>query len=158
MRYYGFGNYYLSSIQQGIQAAHCIADILVKYPTDVHQSISSRNWAINHKTIILLNGGNKQSLFELSTFLDSPHNPYPWGSFHEDQQSLNECLTHVGIILPESVYSAAELIRKRIVMLTQHDDNYKLFYKEYPQPAYEDEFSNWELQLILKLNGCGLAN
>ena len=42
MRAYFFGNMYLSSIQQGIQAAHCLGEMFLKYDADkVHRASAS---------------------------------------------------------------------------------------------------------------------
>jgi hypothetical protein len=61
-------------------------------------------WCENHKTMIVCNGGNAQSLFDLRDFFNDPRNPFPWAYFNEDEQSLNGALTCVGIVLPEEIY------------------------------------------------------
>lgn len=105
-----FGSYYLSSLQQGLQSAHCIADMFVKYQQSTKEEFLF-NWAENHKTIIILNGGNSQELFDLyERFRDIDH-PYPFGAFNEDIQSLNGAMTCVGIILPEPVYTLASSLK-----------------------------------------------
>lgn len=115
MRYYGFGNYYLSSIQQGIQAAHCVADMFVKYAkcplSDTPRMLY--NWAENHKTMVLLNGGNSEDLKYLHDEFETNFNTFAWGSFREDTQSLNGAWTHVGIIVPELVYELGTYLRGR---------------------------------------------
>jgi len=72
MRAYFFGNMYLSSIQQGIQAAHVVTEMFTKYPID-HECIKFddlNDWANNHKTMILLNGGYGENLYDLLGFFD----------------------------------------------------------------------------------------
>lgn len=44
---------YLSPIQQGIQTAHCVAELMLKYPNDPFV----RSWARDHKTIVVLSYG-----------------------------------------------------------------------------------------------------
>ena len=113
MRLYVACNYYLSSIQQGIQAAHCLGELVNKYQFESGtKSRLLREWLKNHKTMIVLNGGNCRDLEELYKFFVSKkdnngwsNNWYPFASFCEDEQSLNKSLTAVGIILPESVYN-----------------------------------------------------
>lgn len=112
MRAYFFGNFYLSSIQQGIQAAHCVAEMAAKYEKPcVHFSTEERNsffdWAEHHITIICLNGGNSAELglvwnqiVTLGPSLGLAHS-----LFREDQQSLEGALTCVGIIVPEKIYT-----------------------------------------------------
>lgn len=117
MRAYFFGNMYLSSIQQGIQSAHCLAEMFIKYQymdglTDNESQKCTHlyNWANYHKTMILLNGGYSEALRTLAEFFDTRDNPYPWAKFHEGQDALDGALTCVGIILPERVYDNVELV------------------------------------------------
>lgn len=111
-RAYFFGNFYLSSIQQGIQSAHCLAEMFVKYPYEGNHLNDSiwpceilYNWATNHKTMICLNGGESRNLQmiydDICTFGDKLE--LPVAKFHEDE-SLNKTLTCVGIIVPDSIY------------------------------------------------------
>lgn len=85
MRCYHFGNYYMSSIQQGVQSAHCQMELFVKYKEidlyDYGTSIGSNppihiyeaaekadmlfDWAKNHKTMICLSAGNNKQLNEV---------------------------------------------------------------------------------------------
>lgn len=116
MRYYGFGNYYLSSIQQGIQAAHCVADMFVEYGGLYPLSDNTAmlfNWARLHKTMVLLNGGNSEDLKYLHDEFEENFNTFAWGTFREDTQSLNGAWTHVGIIVPELVYELGTYLRGR---------------------------------------------
>lgn len=158
MRSYFFGNYYLSSIQQGIQAAHCVADMFVEYG-NIHttpQQFQLYDWAEHHKTMVLLNGGNQASIIELATFFDSPNNPFPWASFNEDFESLNNCVTTVGIVLPERIYETASLIRSRKAVILRIEG-------EEPSLITSDGIENdwtftaWEMELMEKLNQYGLA-
>ena len=125
MRFYGFGNYYLSSLQQGLQAGHAACELFVKYDEICLTNMSQPNqiravdkneivydWAKYHKTMVLLNGGNSADLADLFAFLDTPENPYPYVKFHEDEVSLNGALTYVGIILPELIYETSALLRQ----------------------------------------------
>lgn len=111
MRYYAFGNYYLSSLQQALQAHHACQEIYNIYQTPAARAVYS-DWSQNHKTIVLLNGGNSADLQDLFNFFSQPGNPYLFAKFHEDEQSLNNALTSVGIILPEMIYETAANDRK----------------------------------------------
>jgi hypothetical protein len=112
MRFYAFCNYYLSSLQQGLQAAHVLTEMSMKARLKGGQYWQQYdNWASDHKTIILLNGGNDKDLRELLTFFNTP-NPYLYASFCEDQQSLNGAMTCVGIILPENIYESSAALRR----------------------------------------------
>lgn len=124
-RGYFFCNYYLSSIQQGIQTAHCVANMFVEH--EIADSINSRwidekesteikqhklmDWADHHKVIIVLNGGNNFQLQELYADIEKYANEFilPCSSFQEDEQSLNDTYTCVGVIVPRFVWDSSYL-------------------------------------------------
>lgn len=104
MRLYSFVNYYLSPLQHGLQTAHCVSEMSL-----LNGSLRAtfEEWAVNHKTIIICNGGNTAQLEDLFTKLIDLAGPdHPLVKFYEDEQSLNCALTSVAIILPEWVYNA----------------------------------------------------
>jgi hypothetical protein len=123
MRLYSLTNYYLSATQHGIQTAHLVSELsrldragaLGKGKRSA--SAVFREWADNHKTIIVLNGGNSARLryFHnalISSTLDQKTriaDHYPVVHFTEDADSLDGAWTAVGVILPESVYYAGAL-------------------------------------------------
>ena len=99
MRFYSAGNMYLSSIQQGIQAAHCVGEMSKLILGNVMVS----KWLHEHKTLICVNGGNNESLTQFYDLVkDNPW--YPVAKFHEDEASMAGMLTSVGIIIPEKMY------------------------------------------------------
>jgi hypothetical protein len=109
MRLYTFVNHYLSPIQHGIQTAHVVAEMFIKYGryTNSNQYQLYRDWADNHKTIIVCNGGfasNIQTIVETFETQDI----YPFAHFHEGVNELNGALTAVGIVVPEFIYSVAK--------------------------------------------------
>lgn len=116
MRLYTWTNQYLSSIQKGIQTAHLVQSLFTKY---THPEASQHNirpnlipraaehlneWALNHRTIIVLNGGNCAGLRTVCDILNTEDNPFPWTSFHEDEQSLNKAHTVTGVVLSSPIY------------------------------------------------------
>ena len=140
-RFYGFGNYYLSSLQQGLQAGHCIGELFAQHVEEKNKSATVYDWATNHKTMVLLNGGNSNSLQELYNFfnqLKEASMDLPFVKFHEDEASLSGALTYVGIIVPSFVYDLAAVSRGQIM-----------------EPG--QKFS-WDKQLGYKLNEFRLAN
>ena len=178
MRAYFFGNMYLSSIQQGIQAAHAVADMFVKYDGQ-DEMVELKNWAYDHKTMILLNGGYSENIRALVEFFDSPENPYPWVPFFEGQDALDGALTTVGIVLPEKIYEASRIIRTPARYLApgidpaeeKHpremiwddgelrlfpDNDYGVEVRQVDAPLVW-EYNKWEAQLLDKLNEFGLA-
>ena len=105
MRFYAVGNMYLSSIQQGIQAAHCVAEMMASENLHRERTLSIIDWAHDHKTIICLNGGNNKSLNDFYDLVRY-QSQFPVARFYEDDESLGGLLTCVGIIVPEKIYNA----------------------------------------------------
>ena len=104
MRAYFFQNFYLQGIHAGIQSQHTTAEMFVKYQHDCIEKEMLFDWATNHKTTIVLNGGMQKDLFDIITILNK--NIYPFAWFKEEQDALNMALTNVGVILPSFIYDA----------------------------------------------------
>lgn len=110
---FSFNNYFMSTIQQGIQAGHCWMDMGVKYseaklsgcsPADYDIISNFWDWARNHKTVNVRNAGDMICIREIITELESQDNPYPWGYFTEDATQCCQT-TSVSIVIPEHVYA-----------------------------------------------------
>ena len=119
LRAYFFANMYLPSQHAGIQSLHTTAEMFVKYaqPNTIFFSEEDGktrdilfDWAENHKTTIVLNGGMSGDLQELLTLFESKDNQYPWSFFKETEYTLNGALTNVGIILPEKIYTYDKVV------------------------------------------------
>ncbi len=152
MRAYFFGNLYFSSIQQGIQAAHTVVEMFTKYGQknrEIPDGIDGpcqewqilHHWATEHKTMVLLNGGYAEELRSLIQFFSSKENPLPWAYFNESKEAADNCLTCVGIILPEEFYEGARDLKG------------PSGYGEY----YAKLLPGWERTLAERLNMYGLA-
>lgn len=167
MRCYHFGNFYLSSIQQGIQSAHAQMELFVKYqdtginyvedyqPTideiEYQQKVDDLyDWAENHKTMVCLNGGALQDLKNIEELMESLENKYPWSTFYEDEYSLGAILTNIAIVLPEQIYDTAARIRSKEFSV-QDNKVYDSFDKFYMT------LTEFDLLLIELLNSCQLA-
>jgi hypothetical protein len=144
-RAYYFGNMYLSSIQQGIQALHCTSEMYLKYDprNPSPQSAGLRIWGEQDKTVVLMNGGDCAALEKIANKLASLDNPYAWAEWNEGRTDLNSALTCVGIILPPRIYDSAKELRRP--PRYREDD------------MISDDLSEWELEFIEILNGCRLA-
>jgi hypothetical protein len=153
MRIYCFGNMYLSSIQQGIQATHVIAEMFVKYSSpDKESHYSLHEWARSYKTIILLNGGHSSNIWSLIKFFSIPENPYPWTYFTESSDALDSAITSVGIVLPEKIYDTA----KRCGSISVRDMLYSQSNSGMSH-GLPTNLSEWEMDLIDKLPTYDLA-
>ena len=103
MRAYFLTNQYLSSIQHGIQAGHCLQEINNKFPNNK----ILKDWAENHKTMYVLNGGTSEQMrSDLSYLFEHKSNDLPWATFYEP--SIDNALTCIGIIVPETIYNPSE--------------------------------------------------
>jgi len=170
MRAYFFGNLYLSSIQQGIQAQHCTVELYNNYlPVPfcegeccfdaTEQTMTLTDWARNHKTSILLNAGYSSTLREICEGFDDTENPYPWSFFNEGDDALDGARTCVGIILPEEIYDTASEIRSSRGNAGR--DNVAAFNQTGVWASADGEntynFSKFQVWLINELNKYGLA-
>lgn len=165
MRFYSFGNMYLSSIQQGIQAAHVVTEMFIKYEKRKSTHVGNEEipllyeWAYDHKTMILLNGGMSDNLHSLNSFFKHDDNPYPFASFKESKEALDGAATSVGIVLPEKIYEGAALLRRRLTPIMQDKfiaANTLMFYDEH-ELAIEERYNDFEIELMYQLNKYRLA-
>jgi hypothetical protein len=108
LRLYSFVNYYLSDMQKGIQTGHMAVDLIREY-SDEDMCLQRAgeivaDWADNHKTFIVLNGGNNQALDNVATICSQ--SGLPWTTFFEDEESLGGIRTCVGVVVPENYFNA----------------------------------------------------
>jgi len=147
MRAYFFVNNWLSQIQRGIQVAHCAVEMARYYArhTGVGETrfLDFEEWADQHKTMIVLNGGGHADLNDLTGFLSQGPHDLPWGYFKEDRESLNGAVTCVGVVIPERIYEKARMVREGTLCNSKD---------ELRDPRLE-----WEADLIDRLNSCSLA-
>lgn len=104
LRLYTFTNFYMSPIQHGIQSAHVVHELFLKYTGETHRRDTLLDWAKNHKTMIVLSAGNLAGLEDMLDVIEPIGALFPWSEFNEDQASLGGILTCVGIVLPSSVF------------------------------------------------------
>lgn len=174
MRGYFFGNLYLSSIQQGIQAKHCGDEMFIKYAprftdtafesVDADKYRQLMTYHNDHKTVICLNGGYSKTLHEIYALLEDDENPYPFAKFHESEEALDGALTCVGIVVPDAIYETATEVRNAFRergASRARDDIANL--NQYGEWRSDDEapvnytFTKFQVWLINELNKYGLA-
>lgn len=112
-RAYFVNNMYLSSIQNGIQAGHVIHELFRKYMNNssYDKVVPSReeqlyDWADNHKTMIVLNGGMTEHMVDFLALVEKTTLPH--ATFFEP--GIGNALTSIGIIVPERMYKYDEVI------------------------------------------------
>jgi len=113
LRLYAFVNFYLSSIQQGIQTGHASVDLVRKYRADADTAEEVGNydknvrmvedWADNYKTYITLNGGNHAGIKKALELAEK--SGFPFVAFHEDEASLGGLMTAVAVVLPDYIFN-----------------------------------------------------
>lgn len=106
LKLYGFGHSLLSGVQQGIQTGHAATRLVrqqVKHPL-------VDNWSTQSETVIVLKGGNSGTLHRLAD-LFAQQKILPFESFREDAETLENALTAVVIIIPESIYAICPKLR-----------------------------------------------
>lgn len=182
MRAYFFGNLYLSSIQQGIQALHATTDMFIKYRHQDDFNSQLFEWAGDHKTTIMLNAGYSSEIRNLEDFFSSPGNIFPFCSFYEEEDALDGALTTIGIILPERIYKLSAMLRSGIVtdseilyikkpttQLGRPDSLSTERFNSLWSTSFNDhnslydiltaeEFSDFERELVIRLNRYSLAS
>lgn len=122
MRFYGFCHFYLSPMQQALQAGHVISSIganCVEYAGGA-QARLFHSWAVNHKTMILLNGGNSADIESTFKDLILPLN-LPCAIFYEDEYSLNNACTCAGVIVPTDICDAIDAVREGEMLITENE-------------------------------------
>lgn len=117
MRAYVFVNSILSPIQQGIQGAHALVNMAVKYHDfkgDKKIAEMFWTWAKDHRTTIFCSAGFNAGVKGWSDFIFHNHHLYPRSEFKEDGDTLGGLTTAVAIVLPERIYTTVELLRKKL--------------------------------------------
>jgi hypothetical protein len=146
MRLYSFVNaLYMREVQWGIQTAHCLEDMHQKYTEIPEKQAIITDWARNHKTMILLDGGNNRALGDIMHSFTKNIKTYPWAFFSEDIASLNNAMTCVTIILPENIYN----LKEDIDLVGMVPRNY--FYFEDGDGGRTRQYLNIEEEFIFKL-------
>jgi len=139
MRGYAWGNMYLSSIQQGIQGWHANNEVFNTYKLTSEEVKTFLTWNKKHKTLVVLNGGYADNLLAihrtlsvLARRLKASKNDQvllgvkavPVTLFREEKASLNEAVTSVFAVLPETAYATAPeraALRRELGRAGHHD-------------------------------------
>lgn len=127
LRLYTFCNFYLSSIQQGIQTAHIVGELHNNFQGNTY----FEQWCRKDKTIIVCNGGMAKDLYEAYLLLSGPKQYLPITCFEEEAGALDikgaESMTGFGIIVPEYIYDAEVCYRKSSICEGESFDDYRYY-------------------------------
>lgn len=107
-RLYSFvANHYISPLQCGLQTAHVVGDLSVRYKHNTEQHKAYEDWAAKDKTVIILGAGNHKGIVDCYQELQRVAEPLglAFTIFCEDEQSMNRMATACGVIVPEKYYN-----------------------------------------------------
>ncbi len=175
-RLYTFINFYLSSIQQGIQTAHIVSEMMSKDLLDEEYK-SLNDWATRDKTIIVLNGGTsfdlRQDYTEVLHACGQLGNAcyLPHAFFTEDHNALgawdNGVVTGWGIIVPQFMWDAKYVPSyptgndPMVIGLSVNDLHYRYpdhySYTDETNESYKFSLTSPEGKIIQLLQSKGLA-
>lgn len=152
MRLYCFTNMYLSSIQNGIQPLHATVELFLEY----HDRASIQNkllydWANFHKTVIVLNGGPTENLYDIDEIVSQTG--YPYASFYEP--GLAGALTCICVVVPTKIYE--------LKPLDEEDEDLTNFLSLIlggglpEKKSYNEDYTEAEIKLIELIQSCSLA-
>lgn len=161
MRLYSFVNFYLSSIQQGIQTGHLTDDMSTQYimrtAENRPQAQKYREWISKHKTYIILNGGDHESIISTFMILEDicPDLELPYGCFTEP--GLGDMMTCCGVVVPENYYEAMnykqfiyEYKKTNRAIYTDIKESSYFYYNELGFMEYEEYTIQWSLIDLIK--------
>jgi len=166
LRLYTFTNFYLSSIQQGIQPAHAAVRLMLAASVgDMPNSDLLYDWADNWETMICLNGGDYSGVNDLHTFFQSTENPFPFMPFAEEIGAIGpmEIMTSVAIVLPAFIFDTAPLLRRLHRLPENVTYTHDKLLNEHRFAWYKNgdtivrTYSDWQMELMGRMNKCGLA-
>jgi hypothetical protein len=89
--------YNISPIQAGIQCIHSCVEYSLKYPFDAN----FKEWANEHKTVIILSGGGSNDMVEREKELESFN--IQFASFQEPD--LNNSISAISFLVGEKIYA-----------------------------------------------------
>jgi hypothetical protein len=152
LRAYTFTNFYLNSVAQGIQPAHCLVDMVMHYNARFPDAVATdvlNEWANKHKTMICLNGGNHRGILDVWEKIEhlGNHCGLPVGKFHEDEDSLGGLMTCCGIVVPEQIFATSAALRRGETEVMADGASYSI----------SRILDDYEMELAILLNGYGLA-
>ena len=110
-------------------------------------------FADNHKTWVILTGGDHDTLSDFFAFLLESDNPYPVSIFREP--GLGNAITSLSIVLPERMYDEFSRTVARAALKAETDPS-----NSFPVPLdeYLSRYTKWEIEFLKRKEQCGLAS
>jgi hypothetical protein len=145
----------LTPIHQGVQGAHCVAELHQAYRFDSIPNLTIADWREHHKTIIFKDGGNSAKMRSILAMLENSTINLPWAKFNEDADTLDGLMTAVCVLVPEHIYKLADFMRA-VPKLKFEDISEEYFNKVLPGSDV-NKITASQYELIQMLNSCPLA-
>lgn len=97
---------YLSPLQCGLQTAHAVGDMSVKYDEDRHADHAYRTWAGEDKVVIICAAFNSRGVQDCHAELQRVGEilGLPISIFFEDEDSLNGAATACAVVVPQKYW------------------------------------------------------
>ena len=116
MKLYALTNMYCEGKHAGIQCQHSTVELLRKYENDTC-SVGEldgmvTDWADNHKTTILVQGGNHQGMLEWLADLEH-WDKVPYAEFYEP--GMNYCLSSISLVCSTEMVDDMSDYRNRVI-------------------------------------------
>lgn len=153
LRLYSFVNFYLSSIQQGIQTGHMAVDLVRKYTNSSIVKFHPEreicvDWADNHKTFIILNGGDSYIIKSIAMKLHNLGKDLSLPYEYFDEPGCDGMTTCCGVIVPQRLFDCVYDVE-----LDRYVTNFPVDFGE--ACAWSKETP--EYQLIKLIKSCSLS-
>lgn len=151
LRMYGLVNYQLTGIQQGIQFLHAVVEYSqgVKWTLGTHKLGQYDDWADQHKTVILLNGGTTNTNQERLGTMNQHHqllNEKGIYHSHFNEPDLGDQLTAIAFIVDERVFNKEKYPDFDFTNKNQKTPGYGMWSNDPINPQFlnESEAQRWQ--------------
>ena len=151
LRMYGLVNYQLTGIQQGIQFLHAVVEYGqgVKWTLGTHKLGQYDDWADQHKTVILLNGGTTNTNGERLGTMNQHHqllNEKDIYHSHFNEPDLGDQLTAIAFIVDERVFNKEKYPDFDFTNKNQKTPGYGMWSNDPINPQFlnESEAQRWQ--------------
>lgn len=151
-------NVAMNALQCGLQTGHCVSEMFVQYPGNE----VVKDWAENHKTIIIFKGGPSGSLRYIHRILQRYQEivsrrysvEIPVVKFNEDEFTMDGMLTTTAFILPnrfrqKTLPSAARISAEALYNRFESNASISEEYNAWNASMDFDSINSWLAQQTL---------
>lgn len=113
MKLYAVTNMYMSGIHAGIQCQHSTVEMFLKYKDNPERMSTLFDYAQNHKTTVVLNGGmdcDMQKFLKNLEYWDLNGDAFEFAPFYEP--GIGNALTSISVLVPDTAVITMQDLRK----------------------------------------------